>query len=228
MKLTHTVKQLAQLTFMIGVLLSLPMSASAANKAVATSETSQQLVQALQKLHSFKADYTQTLTDKSGKVLQSLDGYLVISKPNKVFWLSRDPFPQQVITNGKKIWVYDQDLDQVTVKPFTDDYASTPALLFSGDTDKLTKSFNVSALALKDTKNSEKGYSLTPKTQGGLFARLDIILNQQSYPSVLKLHDELGQVTQITLSQFKPNYAVKASLFDFVAPEGVDVLYDAR
>lgn len=227
MKLPHSMKRLAQMAFTIGVLFCLPINAMA-EKNMPASETSEQLAQALQKLHSFKADYTQTLSDKSGKVLQSLEGYLVISKPNKVFWLSRDPFPQQVISNGKKIWVYDQDLDQVTVKPFTGDYASTPALLFSGNSKKLTESFTVKKLAIKDRAAKNTGYSLTPKAKGGLFARLDILLDQQQQPVWLKLHDELGQITQIEFSQFKPNYAARASLFDFVAPEGVDVLYDAR
>lgn len=209
----------------IGLATSLLLSTSAV---FANGADTKQLVQALEQLHSFKADYTQTLSDKSGKVLQSLNGYLVISKPNKVFWLSRDPFPQQVISNGKKIWIYDQDLDQVTVKRFTGDYASTPALLFSGDTEKLTENFTVGTLELKESSNNEKGYSLTPKNTGGLFARLDIVINQAQQPVRLKMHDELGQITQIEFAQFKPNYAAKASLFDFVAPEGVDVLYDAR
>lgn len=222
MTLIQTLKRMVQYT---GVATCL---AFATPQVWAESTDTKQLVQALEQLHSFKADYTQTLSDKSGKVLQSLNGYLVISKPNKVFWLSRDPFPQQVISNGKKIWIYDQDLDQVTVKRFTGDYASTPALLFSGDTEKLTENFTVGTLELKESSNNEKGYSLTPKTAGGLFARLDIVINQAQQPVRLKMHDELGQITQIEFAQFKPNYAAKASLFDFVAPEGVDVLYDAR
>ena len=191
------------------------------------------LVKTLESMHSFHAQFSQTLADAQGKTLQQLQGDLYVQKPGKLHWQSYQPLPQQVITDGKTLWVYDEDLEQVTVKPFSGELSQTPALLFSGSTAEIDKSYVVEvvvedvvdAVADRSASAFDKRYKLTPRNKKSMFTALMVGLKGEKVVSLV-MFDSLGQKTQIDFSQVDMNASIAADLFTFVPPAGVDVLVD--
>ncbi len=106
-------------------------------------EDIQKLRSLLQPITSLSAQFQQRIVDVDGFEIQSSQGVFQVAQPNKLRWIVEQPMEQQIISDGVTLWVYDPDLEQVTVQPFNEDIAATPAILFSGDLAALDKSYFV-------------------------------------------------------------------------------------
>jgi outer membrane lipoprotein carrier protein len=146
----------------------------------------------------------------------------VLQKPGNFYWRTTAPYEQLLVSDQKTIWLYDPDLEQVTVRPVGEDLQKTPALLFSNDLDKLREQFLVTRIAGADLQES---FNLVPKAPDGLFSELTLVFSA-GLLSEFHIQDNLGQSTRFVLSNVSSNEAVDAALFQFVPPEGVDVLHD--
>jgi outer membrane lipoprotein carrier protein len=124
--------------------------------------------------------------------------------------------PQQVISDGNSLWVYDPDLEQVMVQPFTGDIQSAPAMLFSGDLQALDSAYMVEQL-------SAGSFLLTAEQGTSLFSSVQIDFDNL-LPTSIALTDNLGQVTRISFSELEYNPPLGADLFVFEIPLGVDVI----
>ena len=93
-------------------------------------------------LHTLQADFRQEVTDGNNKPLQSSEGHMWIKRPGRFRWDYETPYRQQLVADGKRLWSYDEDLEQVTVQKAADVLTSTPAMLLSGE-EPLEKVFNI-------------------------------------------------------------------------------------
>jgi chaperone LolA len=166
-----------------------------------------------------EADFTQTVTDKSGRVTQEASGKMAFARPGKFRWDYRAPYEQVIVGDGSKLWLYDVDLEQVTVKPLGDVIAGTPAALLAGD-NAIEKYFNL--------KNAGEGGGLewleaTPRTRDTTFERIrmgfkgDVLVQ-------MELFDFFGQRTTLRLSHFTRNPSLAPSRFQFTPPKGADII----
>jgi len=114
--------------------LSLPAFAQSAEK---------RLNDALASLDNLTADFKQTVLDDDKKIVQQSSGKVAIQRPGKFSWIYTTPYEQQIIADGKELWIYDVDLDQVTVKPMTAGLASAPIMILMRNS-KLGSEFNIS------------------------------------------------------------------------------------
>ncbi len=195
-------------------LTSLIFSLSA--QAGGSAEDIQQLRNLLQPITSLSAQFKQQVMDADGFELQQSQGLFELAQPNNLRWIVEQPMPQQVISNGTTLWLYDPDLEQVIVQPFDASIESTPAILFSGDLDRLDSAYFIRQL-------SPGIFQLIPEQEGSLFNRLEIAFVDQ-LPASISLTDSLGQITQITFSDAQLNPALPAVLFEFEIPAGIDVI----
>lgn len=179
-------------------------------------------IKQVQKTQSFIAQFTQTTKDNQGGVLQSLKGTLKVKRPSKLYWNTQPPYEQLVVSDGELVWVYDMDLEQVSIRKLDNRIQETPALLLSGKSSDIKKHFNVS---LK-TNKKQKIYSLTPKDESQLYSRLEFVY-QNDVLQKMVIFDAAGQVTNIEFSKQKINQKIADKNFEFIVPEGVDVI-DAR
>lgn len=179
-------------------------------------EDIQQLRNLLQPISSLSAQFKQQVTDADGFQLQQSEGLFQVAQPNNLRWIVEQPMPQQVISNGLTLWLYDPDLEQVIVKPFDASIESTPAILFSGDLTRLDSAYFIRQL-------SPDVFQLTPEQEGSLFSELQIIFVDQ-LPASISLTDSLGQVTRITFSDVRLNPSLPAALFEFEIPGDIDVI----
>lgn len=197
--------------FISGVFLSLPGLLWASGK--------EDLNQYLKNTHTLKAQFEQTILDNKQRVLEKSSGKVQIKRPGRFRWEYEKPFSQLIVSNGKTIWLYDVDLEQVTVKPFDKQMGATPALLLSSDV-SLDKQFR-----LKDLGKKEKldWIQLSPKKEDLSFQVVRLAFDS-SGPRVMELVDKMGQTTRLEFNQVERNPALIEQSFQFTPPKGVDVV----
>ena len=178
----------------------------------------QDLLTILEPVKGLQANFVQEVQDAKGVVQQQNKGQLKAMEPNQFYWETAEPFPQKIITDGKTLWVYDPDLQQVAIKPFEENYAKTPAMLFAGNAAVISQQFTVEKI-----KGMTQGFHLLPKQQSDLFASLDIVF-EKSVPASMTILDAMQQKTTIQFSNAKVNPALVSAVFQFEVPAGTDVI----
>ncbi|HEY9198423.1 MAG TPA: outer membrane lipoprotein chaperone LolA [Gammaproteobacteria bacterium] len=177
-------------------------------------------------LHTLSAQFEQTIADTQGKVTQNASGRLSIQRPGKFRWDYDTPYKQLVLGDGERLWTYDADLEQATVKPQSDALAGTPALLLSAQ-EQPSELFGITPLPARD---GEHWFELTPKPGEGLgdtqFNQLRLGFAGDTLVA-MELVDAFEQTTLIRFSGLERNGPLAAGLFHFTPPEGVDVIGDA-
>ncbi len=168
---------------------------------------------------SFTADFEQSLYNSDSELLENNVGTLLLKRPGKFIWRYAGEGGQEFISDGKSLWMYDKELDQVTVNSLNDRIGGTPLVLLMGGV-PLEDQFNVTALGLSDGID---WVELIPKDNSTDFEALFIGLNESGL-AAMELRDNLGQATQIQFTNFKPGVALDDNQFDFIAPNGVDVI----
>ncbi|WP_428821232.1 outer membrane lipoprotein chaperone LolA [Microbulbifer sp. MCCC 1A16149] len=197
----------------LGMSLGLGMSAVGAQ-----ADASEDLSRLLQPLGSISGNFRQTLKDQKGKTLQKSSGNFSVQRPGKLRWQTGEPFPQLLVTNNKKLWLYDPDLEQVTVRPVDNRMKETPALLLGGKVEDIRGSFSV---------ESKKGaYYLTPKRASAPFKSMVIRFDKQGLPETMTVRDGMGQTTDIRFNGLQANPRLSSHMFNFKPPKGTDVIRD--
>ncbi len=189
-------------------------------RSTTTSSAAYQLGQLLAKMETLDADFQQRILDAKGSRLQEVSGHLSLARPGKFYWETENPFPQTVVSDGETLWLYDPDLEQVTVQQMDPSQNRTPAMLLSGNIDSIEERFTI-----KLTRESAqfKEFLLIPTGQETLFEELRLSFVSDELASLL-LSDSLGQRTSIELFATKLNPELAEDRFTFAIPEGVDVI----
>lgn len=173
----------------------------------------------LEKVTDMEAGFTQVTADPSGNVLQSLSGTLTVARPGKMRWQTNPPYEQLVVSDGKVVWIYDMDLEQVSIRELEQRLQDTPALLLSGDTSEISANYVVSETQTGSTDR----YQLIPKDNSQLFDYLEFDYRGDRL-SAMRIFDATGQITEITFSGMQINQGTDSAAFQFDIPEGVDVI----
>ncbi len=168
---------------------------------------------------SFQADFEQMVLDSSGTRLQESQGQVALQRPGQFRWETQEPFPQLLVSNGRTLWLYDEDLEQVTEKPLDERIGHTPALLLSGDLTALEESFRVRGPVAEDTGV----YDLEPLREESMFSRLRLYF-EAGLLAEMQLEDSLGQRTSLLFRNQRINPVLAPELFVFEPPAGVDVI----
>ena len=182
-------------------------------------------------LESLQGDFHQQVQGVDGKLIEESRGVLRIQRPGKFHWQTTTPFLQEVVADGERIWVYDPDLEQVTVYRQQGGLANTPAALLT-HAGPLQLHFTLHHLAERDEINDasngasiEKGglvwVGLTPKQGQGGFERLLVAMDGEQL-RMIEVEDSLGQRTRITLHDLMINLSLPPHHFEFLVPDGVD------
>ncbi len=178
----------------------------------------QRLTKALKTLDSVEVNFEQTVINDNKQVVQQSTGSLAIQRPNKFNWTYKTPYEQQIIADGEKIWVYDVDLKQATVKPMDDTIGKTPIMVLM-NTKKLTSDFNINDIG---QKKFLYWIELTPKTDNGQFEHLYFGLKDNQIMA-MDLRDTFGQSTQIAFKDHRYNVIHNPIVFQFNATPDIDV-----
>ena len=172
----------------------------------------------LAKTQTFEANFAQTLRTHEGEVLQQTEGKFFLDRPGKFRWNYKTPYEQVIVSDGERIWIYDVDLEQVTVQKQIDSLPATPMALLE-DSATLHKHFYVSPL---DEQNGVYRLKLSSKTKESDFGEIVVGLDAKGL-RFMQLHDQFEQVTDIVFSDASTNTKLSADVFNFIPPAGVDV-----
>jgi len=181
-------------------------------------DDSEQLQALLSPVQSLQGKFTQTLSDVDNNLIQETEGEFAVQRPGKFYWHTAAPFEQILVTDEKTLWLFDPDLEQVTIRANDQRLQQTPLLILSGDTDVLSENFLVEQL-------SDQLFQLTPRERDGPFQTLTLQFEDKQLKSVA-LVDGLGQTTLLSFAELVPNPELAASQFVFVIPTGADVIRD--
>ncbi len=180
--------------------------------------TEQQLQTFLKDTTTLTATFQQQSIAENGMISKTSQGEFYLSRPGKFRWNYQQPFIQQIISDGHKVWFYDADLEQVTIKTLDDSIGSTPALLLSGNLD-LNENFT---LEEQIANEGQRGLKLIPKTEDSGFHYILIRMDNNGI-SGMELSDNFGQLTRVFFSDLVINQPIENTLFDFTPPPGVDI-----
>ena len=170
-------------------------------------------------VHTYTAHFQQVVLDDKLNITQESSGTLWIARPGKFRWDYDAPFKQQIIGDGTRIWVYDVELQQATVRPMTAALGNTPALLLAGK-GELKATFHLKDLGPRDKLH---WVQMMPKQRDGAFDDIRIGF-EKGVIRTLELVDGFGQTTRITLQDAVENKNIERQRFVFVPPKGVDVI----
>jgi len=177
----------------------------------------------LASLQTLTATFVQIVQDKQGQVTERATGTLSISRPDRFRWDYREPYAQTIVADGKKLWLYDPDLEQVTVRSLEHGLGATPAMLLSGS-GKVADAFSAGPV---EQQKSWTWCRLVPKQKGSDFERVSLGFDGRNELAAMELVDKLGQTTTIEFSLLKRGAALDDALFRFLPPQGADVIGEA-
>ena len=209
-------------------LVALVLFSSAFGATESTAKSTQNIGAAFERLDAFarslttfEANFTQQLVDGRGRLIETSSGKLAIYRPNRFRWDYLEPHPQTIVADGERLWLYDPDLEQVTVRPLQQSLAGTPAVLLSGEGD-LRDSFRVQNL---ESRNGIDWLTLVPKRDDTDFKRVRLGLRGNQL-AAMELADKLGQTTKLEFTNLQRNPQFGKQRFMFTPPPGADVIGD--
>ena len=185
-------------------------------------------------VQSGRGAFTQVVTSPDGKRVRKSTGSLEFQRPNKFRFTYQTPAEQVIVGDGQKVWLWDADLNQVTVRPMGQAMGSTPAALLAGgslDKDFVLKNVAASspnAAAATSTGSQQLGSSIEwvealPRTKDGQFQSVRVGFRGPNL-AALEILDSFGQRSRLDFAQFEGKVALPAARFQFTPPTGADVL----
>ena len=169
---------------------------------------------------SAQADFTQNVLDQNGKRIQSASGIMQFQRPGKFRWTYHKPYEQIIVGDGEKFWLYDVDLNQVTVRKLDAALGNSPAALLSGNND-IENNYTLTE------SGSEEGLEwlqAVPKGSESSFEKIRMSFDAHSSLSSMELSDMYGHKTVLSFSTMQRNPKISEQQFRFTSPEGADVL----
>ncbi len=173
----------------------------------------------LNQTQTVKARFAQMVLDKNLKQLQQAQGVMQFSRPGKFRWDYTKPYEQVIVGDGTRLWIYDKDLNQVTVRKLDGALGASPAALLSGSND-LERDYKLTNLGM------DKGLDwleAIPKNRDTVFERVRMGFGKSGLEA-MELRDQFGQVTVITFADVERNPRIAADVFRFTPPKGADVI----
>lgn len=180
----------------------------------------ERLSASLAEIRTLKAKVRQLIIDQEGRELQETAATLIMQRPDKFYWETSEPFAQLMVTNGSLIWIYEPDLEQVTIRRFDRDVERTPVLLLTGSAESLSASYEIS---LHQADRNTLRFVLLPKSEGSLFERLSLSFIGGALAE-MQFEDSLGQKTSLSFQDHVVNESIEPAVFEFKIPEGIEVI----
>ena len=178
-----------------------------------------ELTNYLNNLHTFKANFIQSVFTANNQVKQKSNGVIIVSSPDKFYLEYNEPYKLIYVADGKKLWSYDEDLEQVVVKEQGNVLINTPAMLLGNPKD-LTKSYKIEKAGVVE---GFLWFELTPKQENNNFETVGLAF-KDSKLIAMEMKDNFGQTTRLEFKSVSKNPRLSNNQFKFVPPKGIDVI----
>lgn len=168
-----------------------------------------------------RADFEQRVYDRDRKLVQQSTGQFSFLRPGRFRWAYARPYAQLIVGDGARVWIHDEDLNQVTVRPMARALGSTPAALLAGATD-VERAFVLTDAGRRDGLD---WLEAAPRERESGFERIRLGMGAAGVQA-MELTDHFGQTTVLRFSGIVRNPPLDAAAFRFTPPKGTDVLGD--
>lgn len=168
---------------------------------------------------TLRAHFSQVVIDRNGRNTSQASGVMTFSRPGKFRWTYDKPYEQLIVGDGAKLWIFDKDLNQVTVRKLDDALGSSPAALLAGN-NEIEKFFNLSDAGSRDGLD---WLEANPKSTDTMFAAVRMGFAGNTLKQ-MELKDSFGQTTVIRFDKLERNPKLPANQFKFTPPKGADVI----
>lgn len=172
------------------------------------------------KVTTMQAAFTQQVIDDKGALRQSSSGNVFLSRPGKFRWEYAAPDKHEIVADGKNVWIYDVELDQVTVKPMTQALSSAPVGMLT-QKQPVDKQFTVQEMEADGS--TLEWFRLIPKKKDSDFTSMDLGVSATGVEEMI-LGDKFGQQTYIKFQGLRTDVNIDQSRFTFTPPKGADVI----
>ena len=166
-----------------------------------------------------RAHFAQMILDKNLKMLQQATGTMQFSRPGKFRWEYDKPYEQVIVGDGGRLWIYDKDLNQVTVRKLDRALGTSPAALLAGN-NEIAKNYTFTSLGNQEGLD---WLEAVPKTQDTAFEKIRLGFGKSGLEA-LELRDQFSQVTVIKFSTIERNPKLAPEAFRFTPPKGAAVI----
>jgi outer membrane lipoprotein carrier protein len=173
-------------------------------------------------LHSLTGSFTQTLVDPNGHAGTTSSGTLALQAPRQFRWETTTPYKQTIVADGSRVWMYDPELEQVTVRVQSSEEAHSPLTVLT-DLKQMDKEFKVTERGEHD---GLAWLRLTSTARDPQFVYADLGFDANGLAR-MTFKDQLGSTTDIRFANWKRNVDIPPAVFTFVPPKGADVIGDA-
>ena len=168
---------------------------------------------------SAQGEFVQKVYDRKHKLTQEASGTLAFLRPGRFRWTYAKPYAQLIVGDGSKVWIYDEDLNQVTVRRLDRALGSTPAALLAGS-GEIERAFT---LIDQGEKDGLEWVEALPRDKDSNFESIRMGFGSAGLER-MELADSVGQTTVLTFTDMRRNPKLDPSLFKFVPPKGADVI----
>ena len=166
-----------------------------------------------------KARFAQIIVDKNLKELQRVTGTMQFQRPGKFRWEYHKPYEQTIVGDGAKLWIYDKDLNQVTVRKLDQALGNSPAALLAGN-NEIERIYTLTNLGNQEGLD---WLEAVPKSKENAFERVRLGFGKSGLEA-MELRDAFGQVTIIKFAGLETNPKLPLDAFRFTPPKGADVI----
>lgn len=185
----------------------------------AVADSADQLARLLAPYQQFSADFSQQVTDVRGQELNTVEGRLALDGARRFRWQTGAPFSQLIVADGEVLWIFDEDLLQVQVRPLDTALSASPAAILGGSAESLETEFSIERIGA----GSQVRFDLQPRANDAVTAGVSLVFSGETLV-VLEFNDALGQTTVLTLDSVDFTTPDPAQ-FVFVPPPDADVMY---
>ncbi len=188
---------------------------------VAGAASVEELKTLLRETSTARSRFAQMVLDKNLKMLQQSTGTMQFARPGKFRWEYDKPYQQTIVGDGTRVWIYDKDLNQVTVRKMDVALGTSPAALLAGSND-IDKSYTLTAAGSQDGLD---WIEAVPRARDTTFEKVRLGFSKSGLEA-MELRDQFGHVTVIKFSAIERNAKIAPETFKFTPPKGADVISD--
>ncbi|MDZ4099898.1 MAG: outer membrane lipoprotein chaperone LolA [Methylophilaceae bacterium] len=179
----------------------------------------ERLMEFFEKTSSMRAQFQQVVTDNRGQKVQEVSGTMLLLRPGKFRWAYQKPYEQEIVGDGTRIWLFDPELNQVTVRNMSQAIGSSPAALLAGSKE-VEQNFVLENLGVEDKLD---WVLAKPKDKDSGFDEVRLGFSKAGLER-MNLKDSYGNLTSIQFSKLERNPNLNQQTFMFKPPQGADVV----
>ncbi len=181
------------------------------------------LISTLAETSSIQADVEQLILSQDGREIQALQAELLMQKPDKLNWHVIEPYEEMMVSDGKSLWYYEPDLEQVSIQDFPDDVENNPILLINDDLQAIENAYEVS---MGYVDEEVKQYILLPLTASSSYERFSMTFSGSDLVQ-MQFESSVGQLTSFSFTNIINNAEIEPAVFSFVIPADIEII-DSR